>query len=78
MILPGCVKVCPPLLQVERTMNSYNVLFKDGGIFLNTIAWFIVACEIAFWVVILIGLTTRYVLKKEKRGLFFLAVTPRY
>lgn len=36
----------------------------------------IVACEIAFWVVIVLGLVTRYVLKKNKLGLFFLALTP--
>ena len=36
----------------------------------------IVACEIGFWVVIVLGLVTRYVLKKNKLGLFFLALTP--
>lgn len=36
----------------------------------------IVACEIGFWVVIVLGLFTRYVLKKNKLGLFFLALTP--
>lgn len=36
----------------------------------------IVACEIAFWVVILLGFFSRYVLKKHKLGLFFLALTP--
>lgn len=43
---------------------------------MNYIAWMIVACEIGFWVVILLGLFTRYVLKKNKLGLFFLALTP--
>lgn len=43
---------------------------------MNTIAWLIIACEAAFWVVILIGLTMRYVFRKEKTGLFFLALTP--
>ncbi|WP_404457210.1 hypothetical protein [Oceanobacillus kapialis] len=43
---------------------------------MNFIAWMIVACEIGFWVVIVLGLFTRYVLKKDKLGLFFLALTP--
>ncbi|CAM3278627.1 hypothetical protein FITA111629_14320 [Filibacter tadaridae] len=43
---------------------------------MNFIAWTIVACEIGFWVVILLGLLTRYIFKKEKLGLFFLALTP--
>lgn len=36
----------------------------------------IVICEIGFWVVIVLGLFTRYVLKKNKLGLFLLALTP--
>lgn len=43
---------------------------------LNLVAWFIVACEIAFWVVIILGLVTRYVLKRNRLGMFFLALTP--
>ncbi|XBO90187.1 hypothetical protein AAGG43_13380 [Bacillus paranthracis] len=43
---------------------------------MNVIAWLIVACEIGFWVVITLGLLTRYILKKNKLGLFFLALTP--
>lgn len=43
---------------------------------MNYIAWMIVACEIGFWIVILLGLFTRYVLKKNKLGVFFLALTP--
>lgn len=43
---------------------------------MNFIAWMIVACEIAFWIVILLGLFSRYVLKKNKLGWFFLALTP--
>jgi hypothetical protein len=43
---------------------------------MNFIAWMIVACEIGFWIVIVLGLFTRYVLKKNKLGLFFLALTP--
>jgi hypothetical protein len=42
----------------------------------NFIAWVIVACEIAFWVVIGAGLFTRYIWKWQKLGLFFLALTP--
>ncbi len=47
-----------------------------GGVGVNVIAWLIVACEIGFWVVITLGLLTRYILKKNKLGLFFLALTP--
>lgn len=40
------------------------------------IGWLIVGAEITFWVVILLGLVTRYILKKKGLGLFFLALTP--
>lgn len=43
---------------------------------MNWIIWTIIICEIGFWVVILAGLISRYLLKKEKLGLFFLALTP--
>lgn len=43
---------------------------------MNIIAWLIVASEIGFWVAIALGLFTRYILKKPKLGLFFLALTP--
>lgn len=43
---------------------------------MNLIVWLIVACEIAFWVVIILGLATRYVFKRKKLGLLFLALTP--
>lgn len=43
---------------------------------MNFFAWMIVACEIGFWIVIVLGLFTRYVRKKDKLGLFFLALTP--
>lgn len=36
----------------------------------------IIGCEIAFWVVIAAGLITRYLLKKDRLGLFLLALTP--
>ncbi|PLS16096.1 hypothetical protein CVD28_18810 [Bacillus sp. M6-12] len=40
------------------------------------IGWLIVACEIGFWVLILIGLFTRYILKRKKLGAIFLWSTP--
>jgi len=43
---------------------------------MNFIAWMIVASEIAFWILIVAGLATRYLLKRKKLGLFFLALTP--
>lgn len=43
---------------------------------MNFVAWTILACEIGFWVVILLGLLTRYILQREKLGLFLLALTP--
>ncbi len=43
---------------------------------MNFVAWMIVASEIGFWIVISLGLVTRYMLKKEGLGLFFLALTP--
>ncbi|UFT98324.1 hypothetical protein KO561_14085 [Radiobacillus kanasensis] len=36
----------------------------------------IITCEILFWVVILLGLISRYMLRKEKLGLFLLALSP--
>jgi hypothetical protein len=43
---------------------------------MNHIAWIIVVCEVAFWVVIAIGLVTRYMFKQNKLGMVFLALTP--
>lgn len=43
---------------------------------MNDIAWFIVISEIAFWVVILMGLITRYIFKRERLGFILLALTP--
>lgn len=40
------------------------------------IGWLIVGAEIAFWVVIVLGLFTRYIAKRKGLGLFFLALTP--
>ncbi|PLR91972.1 2TM domain-containing protein [Bacillus sp. T33-2] len=40
------------------------------------IGWLIVACEVGFWILILIGLFTRYFLKQKKLGAFFLWSTP--
>ncbi|MGE7692681.1 hypothetical protein ACQKNC_00995 [Lysinibacillus sp. NPDC094177] len=39
------------------------------------IAWIITA-EIAFWIVIIVGLICRYVLKRPKLSIFFFALTP--
>jgi len=43
---------------------------------LNFVAWTIVACEVAFWVVIIMGLIARYLLRKERLGFLLLALTP--
>lgn len=43
---------------------------------MNHIALLIVVCEIGFWVAIIFGLISRYIFKKKKLGLFFLALTP--
>jgi hypothetical protein len=40
------------------------------------IAAFIVACEVAFWVVLLSGLTARYVLRRPRLGAALLVATP--
>ncbi|RYL92648.1 hypothetical protein ABNN70_01950 [Sporolactobacillus sp. Y61] len=40
------------------------------------IYWFIIADEISFWLFILLGLITRYIMKKEKLSLFFFISTP--
>ena len=43
---------------------------------MNFIGWLIIACEITFWIVIGLGLVTRYIWNRKKLGLFFLALTP--
>lgn len=43
---------------------------------MNWIAWTIILCEIGFWVLIGLGLVTRYMLKKKRLGLILLAMTP--
>jgi hypothetical protein len=43
---------------------------------MNGVAWVIVVCEIAFWVVIALGLTARYLLRLSKLGMTLLALTP--
>ncbi|GGP08978.1 2TM domain-containing protein [Oceanobacillus neutriphilus] len=40
------------------------------------IGWLIIACEIGFWVFVLAGLGSRYILKKKKLGTFLLICTP--
>lgn len=37
---------------------------------------FIIACEIGFWVLVLLGLVTRYVLRQKKLGSLLLLLTP--
>ncbi|MDQ0195858.1 hypothetical protein [Paenibacillus wynnii] len=43
---------------------------------MNIAAWSIIISEIAFWIVILMGLITRYILNREKLGFVLLALTP--
>ncbi|CAM3686157.1 hypothetical protein [Marinicrinis lubricantis] len=43
---------------------------------MNIVAWMIVACEVAFWIFIILGLAARYILKQEKLGLLLLALSP--
>jgi len=43
---------------------------------MNFIGWMIVACEIAFWIVILLGLIARYLFNLKKLGLILFALTP--
>lgn len=59
---------------VTYYLNNTTVLKRGNG--LNGIAWMIVFCEIAFWVVIVLGLAVRYVFKRHTLGLLFLALTP--
>jgi ABC-type multidrug transport system fused ATPase/permease subunit len=48
----------------------------ERGDLLSIVGWMIVFCEIAFWFVIILGLAIRYIFKREKLGLVFLALTP--
>lgn len=43
---------------------------------MNFITWSIIAAEIGFWIVIILGLTFRYVFNYRKIGSFFLFLTP--
>lgn len=43
---------------------------------MNYITWSIIAAEIGFWIVIILGLTLRYVFNYKKLGTFFLFLTP--
>lgn len=43
---------------------------------MNLIAWAIVISEVAFWILILLGLVARYLFKRKKLGLLLLALTP--
>ncbi|MFD1739785.1 hypothetical protein ACFSCX_25295 [Bacillus salitolerans] len=40
------------------------------------IGWLIIACEIGFWIFVIAGLMTRYLLRKPKAGAFILWGTP--
>jgi len=40
------------------------------------IAWFIIGCEIAFWIFILAGLTARYIFKMKRTSAVLLILTP--
>ncbi len=52
------------------------MITTERGADMNAIVLLIIACEVAFWIVIGAGLVTRYLLKKERLGLFLLALTP--
>ncbi len=43
---------------------------------MNFITWSIIAAEVGFWIVIILGLTLRYVYNYKKIGSFFLFLTP--
>ncbi|MGZ9586006.1 hypothetical protein [Paenibacillus marinisediminis] len=43
---------------------------------MNMLVYFIIGCEIGFWVVILAGLFARYVWKQERLSLILFALTP--
>ncbi|WP_108671533.1 hypothetical protein [Peribacillus acanthi] len=40
------------------------------------IAWLIIACEIGFWIFIVLGLVSRYILKWKKTGMILILCTP--
>lgn len=43
---------------------------------MNWILYMIIGCEIAFWVFILLGLVSRYILKRDRLGILILSCTP--
>ncbi|KQL52760.1 hypothetical protein AN964_03990 [Heyndrickxia shackletonii] len=43
---------------------------------MSSVGWMIVFCEIAFWVVIILGLVARYIFKQKRLGMILLALTP--
>lgn len=43
---------------------------------MNPIAWVIVGCEIAFWIVIVLGLSARYIMRLPRLGMALLIMTP--
>jgi hypothetical protein len=56
--------------------GAYSLNERERGDYLNLVAWMIIGCEIAFWVVIILGLATRYIFKKQRLSFFILALTP--
>lgn len=67
------------LFEISNTLSGgsfSSLLMRERRDLLNFVAWMIVASEIGFWIVIILGLITRYIFKKEKLGFFFLALTP--
>lgn len=55
------------------SLNNTRVLEGEG---MNWILWVIIGCEAGFWVLILAGLSMRYLFGKKKTGLILLAMTP--
>ena len=53
-----------------------KIYYCPRGTALNFIGWLIVACEISFWIVIILGLVMRYIVKRPKLGFLLLALTP--
>lgn len=43
---------------------------------MNLIVILLITAEILFWVFIILGLISRYVMRREKLGLFFFVLTP--
>jgi hypothetical protein len=57
-------------------LNLINTIVLKRGAFLSIVGWMIIFCEVSFWVVIILGLISRYIFKQKRLGLFLLALTP--